>query len=41
MTKLVVPGEYIAKYCRVRLVNNTRGGNIISVRHIKVMGVVT
>jgi len=36
--KLVVPGEYISKYLRIRCVNNIRGGNIVNVRHIVVKG---
>jgi len=38
MTKMVIPGEYIAKHLRVRCVNNIRGGNIVSVRLIMVKG---
>jgi len=41
ITKLTVPGEYIARYLRLRCINNTRGGNIISTRYIVVRGVVT
>jgi len=35
---MVIPGEYIAKYLRVRCVNNIRGGNIVSVRFIMIKG---
>lgn len=31
---LVIPGENMAKYVRVRCVNNIRGGNLINVRFI-------
>lgn len=37
-TKLTMPGEYICKFVRVLCKNNTRGGNIVAVRHIKVLG---
>ena len=37
-TKLVVPGEYMARYLRLKCLNNIRGGNIVSVRHIMVKG---
>lgn len=37
-TNLVLPGENIAKYLRVRCVNNVRGGNLINIRHISVIG---
>jgi hypothetical protein len=38
VSKLVVPGEYIAKYLRIICKNNTRGGNIVAIRHLKVVG---
>lgn len=31
---LVLPGENIATYVRVRCVNNVRGGNLVNVRYI-------
>ena len=34
----MIPGEYMAKYLRVRCLNNTRGGQIVSVRHVMVKG---
>lgn len=39
VSSLKIPGEYISRYLRVRCINNTRGGNIISTRHVKVLGV--
>ena len=39
MSKLPVPGEHNVKYLRLKCVNNTRGGQIVSTRHIKVLGV--
>ena len=35
---LVIPGENMAKYVRVRCVNNVRGGNLVDVRFIQVKG---
>jgi hypothetical protein len=37
-TRMVIPGEYISKYLRVRCVNNVRGGNIVTVRLIMIKG---
>ena len=37
-TKLIIPGEYLTKYLRVRCLNNIRGGNIVSVRQIMIKG---
>ena len=34
----MVPGEYMARYLRLKCLNNIRGGNIVSVRHIMVKG---
>jgi hypothetical protein len=38
VTRLVVPGEHVAKYLRVRCLSNTRGGKIVAVRHIQIKG---
>ena len=35
---LVIPGENIAKYVRVRCVTNIRGGNLVNVRQIQIKG---
>jgi len=35
---LAIPGENMAKYVRVRCVNNIRGGNLVNVRFIQVKG---
>ena len=35
---MIVPGEFIAKYLRLRCLNNIRGGNIINTRHISIRG---
>ena len=35
---LVLPGETVAKYVRIRCVNNVRGGNLINVRYIRING---
>lgn len=35
---LVIPGENIATYVRIRCVNNVRGGNLVNVRYISVKG---
>ena len=37
-SRLVIPGEYLSKFLRVRCLNNIRGGQIVSVRHIMVKG---
>jgi hypothetical protein len=31
---LIIPGENIAKYVRLRCVNNIRGGNLVNIRYI-------
>lgn len=36
--KLVMPGEHIAKYIRIRCLNNVRGGNLVNVRYVVVKG---
>ena len=36
--KMVLPGETIAKYIRVRCINNIRGGNLVNIRYITVKG---
>ncbi len=38
VARLELPGDYEAKYLRVRCLNNTRGGNIVNVRYISVRG---
>lgn len=38
MTRMVIPGEYIAKYLRVKCANNLRGGNIVGVRYVIIKG---
>lgn len=35
---MVLPGETIAKYIRVRCINNIRGGNLVNIRYITVKG---
>jgi len=35
---LVVPGETMARYVRVRCLNNVRGGNLVNVRFVQVRG---
>ena len=35
---LVIPGENLAKYVRIRCVNNIRGGNLVNVRYIQIKG---
>jgi len=35
---LVVPGEHICKFVRLRCINNIRGGNLVSVRYIEIKG---
>ena len=37
-SKLVIPGEYLAKYLRIKCLNNVRGGNIVNVRHVLIKG---
>lgn len=37
-SKLVIPGEYLTKFIRIRCLNNIRGGQIVSVRYIMVKG---
>ena len=37
-SKLPIPGEYMAKYIRIRCLNNIRGGQIISVRYVMIKG---
>lgn len=34
----VVPGENVAKYLRLRCVNNVRGGNLVGVRFVQIKG---
>lgn len=36
----LLPGEQLCKFLRLKMTNNIRGGNIVSVRHVKVKGVV-
>ena len=38
VSRLVVPYQFVSKYLRVKCMNNVRGGNIVSVRHIVVKG---
>jgi len=38
--RLIVPGEHVAKFLRVRCVKNIRGGDIVTVRHVVVKGLV-
>eukprot|EP00164_Ancoracysta_twista_P003101 GFYU01004136.1.p1 GENE.GFYU01004136.1~~GFYU01004136.1.p1 ORF type:complete len:736 (-),score=254.85 GFYU01004136.1:493-2700(-) len=35
-----LPGEQLCKYLRLKMVNNVRGGNIVSVRQVKIKGLV-
>lgn len=35
---LVIPGENLAKYVRIRCVNNIRGGNLVNVRYVQIKG---
>ena len=35
---LIIPGEHICKFVRLRCVNNIRGGNLVSVKHIQING---
>lgn len=35
---LVLPGENLGKYVRIRCVNNVRGGNLVNVRYISIKG---
>jgi len=37
-TRLAIPGEYMAKYVRIRCLNNIRGGQIVSTRYIMIKG---
>eukprot|EP00744_Colponema_vietnamica_P000651 GILI01001143.1.p1 GENE.GILI01001143.1~~GILI01001143.1.p1 ORF type:complete len:753 (+),score=218.18 GILI01001143.1:205-2463(+) len=37
-TSVMLPGEQICKYLRVKCLNNVRGGNIVSVRQVRVKG---
>ena len=37
-TKISLPGEQAAKYLRIKCLNNVRGGNIVSIRHVVVRG---
>ena len=37
-SKFAIPGEYLSKYVRIRCLNNIRGGQIVSVRHIMIKG---
>ena len=34
----VLPGENVAKFVRVRCVNNVRGGNLVNLRYVQVKG---
>jgi hypothetical protein len=36
--KMVLPGEIIAKYMRLRCINNVRGGNLVNIRFIQIKG---
>jgi hypothetical protein len=36
--KMVLPGEHIMRYLRIRCVNNVRGGNLINVRYVQIKG---
>lgn len=35
---MVLPGEIITKYIRVRCINNVRGGNLVNIRYIQIKG---
>ena len=37
-SKLVIPGEYLCKFLRISCLNNIRGGQIVSVRHVLIKG---
>lgn len=37
-TTLTMPGENIAKYLRIRCINNVRGGNLTNVRFVQIKG---
>lgn len=37
-TKITLPGEQVGKYLRIKCLNNARGGNIVSIRHVMVRG---
>jgi len=36
--KISIPGEIYTKFIRIKCLNNVRGGNICSIRHIKIIG---
>ena len=36
--KMILPGEHIMKYLRIRCLNHVRGGNLINVRYVVVKG---
>ena len=40
VVRLTLPGEQVAKYFRVKCVNNVKGGNIVSIRYIVVKGII-
>jgi hypothetical protein len=40
MQRLVVPGEHICKYLKIRCLNNVRGGNLVNVRYVAIKGLV-
>ena len=35
---IVIPGENLAKYIRIKCINNIRGGNFVNIRFIQVKG---
>ena len=36
--RMLLPGEQVHKYLRVRCLNNIRGGNLVNVRYVQVKG---
>jgi len=36
----MLPGEQLCKYIRLKFNNNVRGGNIVSVRQVRIKGLV-
>jgi hypothetical protein len=38
--RLTIPGEQIAKFLRIRWLNNNQGGNIVKVRFVEIKGIV-
>ena len=39
VSKLTVPGEYLAKHLRIRCINNIRGGNLVNIRFVQIKGI--